>query len=116
MAIGTVYPPEWRWLVDEQTGRRVQQLTTLGSNDQLYFYNPSVTPDGGSLVFYSDRSRLSNLFRLDLRSGEIVQLTDAAPARAAYWLGTPPIRGVGVCVAALAEGGPALYYVDWEAA
>ena len=51
MAIGTVYPPEWRWLVDAQTGRRVRQLTALGSSYQLYFYNPSVTPDGGYLVF-----------------------------------------------------------------
>jgi len=110
MPIGTVYPPEWRWLVDAQTGRRVQQLTALGSNYQLYFYNPSVTPDGASLVFYSDRSGPSNLFRLSLASGEIVQLTDAAPARAEYWPFTPPIRGVGACLAALAEGGRALYY------
>ena len=109
MAIGTVYPPEWRWLVDEQTSRRVRQLTAVGSNYQLYFYNPSVTPDGGSLVFYSDRGGLSNLFRLDLNSGEIVQLTDAMPQRAAYWPFTPPIRGAGAC---LAESGQALYYFE----
>lgn len=112
MPIGTVYPSEWRELVDEQTGQRVRQLTAMGSNYQLYFYNPSVTADGGSLVFYSDRSGLSNLFRLDLHSGKIVQLTDAAPARAAYWPFTPPIQGVGACLAALAEGGRALYYFE----
>jgi signal transduction histidine kinase len=66
----------------------------IGTVFPLYFYNPSVTPDGGRLVFYSDRSGLSNLFRLDLASGEIVQVTDSQPARAEYWPFTPPIRGV----------------------
>jgi oligogalacturonide lyase len=112
MPIGTVYPAEWRWSVDAQTGRRVQQLTSLGSNYQLYFYNPSVTPDGRWLVFYSDRSGLSNLFRLDLASGEIVQLSDSPPLRAEYWPFTPPIQGAGAVLAALGEGGRTLYYFE----
>ena len=115
MPIGTVYPPEWQWSTDSQTGRRVQQLTATGSNYQLYFYNPSVTPDGRRLVFYSERSGLSNLFRLDLASGEIVQLTDSQPARAEYWPFTPPIRGVGACLAALGDGGRTLYYFEGNA-
>jgi oligogalacturonide lyase len=115
MPIGTVFPPEWRWLVDAQTGRPVQQLTALGSNYQLYFYNPSVTPDGRSLVFYSDRTGLSNLFRLDLASGEILQLTDAGPARAEYWPFSPPIRGVAACLAALGDEGRAVYYFEGNA-
>lgn len=112
MSVGQVYPAEWRWYIDQQTGRPVQQLTTLGSNYHLYFYNPSVTPDGRYVVFFSERTGLSNLFRLDLASGEIVQLTDARSVRAEYWPFTPPIRGVGACLAALGEGGRKVFYFE----
>ena len=33
-----------------------------------YFYNPAVTPDGRYLIFFSERTGLSNIFRIDLRS------------------------------------------------
>ena len=115
MPVGTTYPAEWRWLTDQETGRPVQQLTGIGSNYHLYFYNPSVTPDGRGLVFYSDRTGVSNLFRLDLASGEIVQLTDARPARADYWPFTPPIWGVASCLATLGDGGRTLYYFEGNA-
>lgn len=115
MPVGTIYPPEWRWLTDAKTGRPVQQLTGVGSNYHLYFYNPSVTPDGRSLVFYSDRTGVSNLFRLDLTRGEIVQLTDAPPLRAEYWPFSPPIRGVAACLAALGDQGRSVYYFEGQA-
>src|SRR5205823_4798311 len=51
----------------------------------------------------------------DLGSGEIVQLTDARPVRAEYWPFTPPIRGVGACLAALGDGGRTLYYFEGNA-
>src|SRR5437899_3484017 len=110
MPVGSVSPSEWSWTVDAQTGRFVKKLTATGSNYHLYFYNPSVTPDGRSLVFYSDRTGLSNLFRLDLASGQIVQLTDATPERAEYWPFSPPVRGAAACLAALADQGRSVYY------
>jgi oligogalacturonide lyase len=112
MSVGRLYPPEWRWITDAQSGRPVHQLTAVGHNYHLYFYNPTVTPDGRCLVFYSERTGLANLFRLDLASGEIAQLTDAAPARADYWPFTPPVRGVAVCLAALGDGGRRVYYFE----
>ncbi len=115
MPVGDRFAPEWQWQVDAQTGRPVQQLTSVGSNYHLYFYNPSVTPDGRSLIFYSDRTGLNNLFRLDLASGAIVQLTDAAPARADYWPFTPPILGAGACLAAVGDAGQSVYYFEGHA-
>src|SRR5690606_20346192 len=40
------------------------------------------------------------------------QLTDAAACRADYWPFTPPIWGVGACLAALGDGGQRVYYFE----
>lgn len=88
------------------------QLTATGNNCHLYYYNPSVTPDGRFLVFYSERTGRNNLFRLDLDSGEIVELTDAADVRTEGWPFTPPMRGLGACLACLGDGGRQVYYFE----
>ena len=112
MPVGSTYPSEWRSYADPQTGRMVRQLTSVGNNYHLYYYNPSVTPDGRWLIFYSERTGLNNLFRLDLSSGAIVQLTDARPRRAEYWPFTPPMRGLGACLACIGDGGRQVYYFE----
>jgi oligogalacturonide lyase len=113
MTAGTVYPAEWRTFRDPQTGRGVCQLTDSPAEDyHLYFYNPTVTPDGRYLIFYSERTGLSNLFRLELTSGEIVQLTDVSPARADYWPFTAPLKGVAACLSAIGSGGREVFYFE----
>jgi len=115
------WPPEWHTYRDSQTprtsrglrGREVTQLTDSAAEDyHPYFYNPAVTPDGRYLIFFSERTGLSNLFRLDLRSGEIVQLTDARPVRAEYWPFTGPAQGVGACLACIGSGGREAFYFE----
>lgn len=113
MTVGTVYPPEWKTYDDPQTGCVVTQLTASAAEDyHLYFYNPSVARGSNGreyLILISERTGISNLFRMDLQTGEIVQLTDAAPARADYYPFTyKPIRGVGACLPAL--GGCEVFY------
>jgi oligogalacturonide lyase len=113
MTVGTTYAPEWRELQDPLSGRQVWQLTDSPAEDyHLYFYNPSVTPDGKYLIFFSERTGVSNLFRLDLHSGIIVQLTDARPVRAEYWPFTESVKGVGACLAALGNHGQEVFYFE----
>ena len=113
MSVGAVFPPEWRTDRDSQTGRIVTQLTNSPTEDyHPYFYNPAVTRDGRHLLFFSERTGLSNLFRLDLRSGDIVQLTDVRPARAEYWPFTAAVRGAGACLAAIGSGGREAFYFE----
>ena len=113
MAVGETYAPEWRDYMDPLTGRRVCQLTNSPAEDyHLYFYNPSITPDGKYLIFFSERTGVSNLFRLDLQSGVIVQLTDALPVRAEYWPFTEAVQGVGACLPAIGNGGQEVFYFE----
>ncbi len=76
MAIGTITPAEW---TTETTpaGRRLTRLTGGGSNHYpLYYFVPSVTPDGRYFVCHGERTGEVQLYRVDLQSGEIGQLTD----------------------------------------
>ena len=92
---------------------KFRQLTDSPAEDyHLYFYNPSVTPDGNYLIFISERTGLSNLFRLDLRSGEILQLTDAEPVRAEYRPFTEAVTGVGSCLPAIGNRGQEVFYFE----
>lgn len=75
--IGDITPAEWTTETDPDTGRKLMRLTDGRSNSYaLYYFVPSVTPDGRFLVFHSERSGEVQLYRLDLASGEIGQLTD----------------------------------------
>lgn len=115
MAVGTRYPSERRTYRDAQTGRQVTQLTNSPAEDyHLYFYNPAVTPDGRYLIFFSERTGLSNLFRLQLDSGEIIQLTDTRPVRAEYWPFTEAVRGAGACLAAIGSAGREVFYFEGQ--
>jgi hypothetical protein len=74
--IGTVSPAEWT-IETTREGRRLMRLTSPdGHGYPLYYFTPSVTPDGRRLVFHSERSGEVQLYRLDLTTGEVGQLTD----------------------------------------
>src|SRR4030095_1203993 len=113
MTVGRTYPSEWREYADPLTGRQVRQLTDSPAEDyHLYFYNPSITPDAKYLIFISERTGASNLFRLDLQSGLILQLTDAGPVRAEYWPFTAAVKGVGSCLPTIGNGGHEVFYFE----
>ncbi|NCQ31793.1 MAG: oligogalacturonide lyase [Armatimonadetes bacterium] len=80
MTVGTVTPPEWRELTDPVSGVRLRQLTSYKTNSHhLYFTNPGWYAGGRKLLFGSERYNRSNLYGIDLESGEITQLTDLEP-------------------------------------
>ena len=59
------------WLMD-QNGRDARPLTTAETRADRY---PAVTPDGRYIVFVSTRTGNSNLYRLDVETGEQIALT-----------------------------------------
>ncbi|MDA0334070.1 MAG: hypothetical protein O2782_02780 [bacterium] len=75
MTIGQAYAAEIRETV--VGGRRLRQLTAARAHSYpLYYFIPSVSADGRWMVFHSERTGAVQLFRMDLDSGEMVQLSD----------------------------------------
>ena len=65
---------------DRVSGVEVTQLTNYrGHSHHFYFTNPGWYAGGRKLLFGSDRCDRTNLYGLDLESGEIEQLTDLEP-------------------------------------
>jgi hypothetical protein len=96
MTIGTRTPAEWRTFTDPETGRIIRQLTSAPANNYpLYYFIPSITPDNRFLVFHSERSGWVQLHRLDLNTGENVQMSDGCTRDAgwAIWC-QPRLRGI----------------------
>jgi hypothetical protein len=83
--IGDVTPAEWSHETDRDTGRKLTRLTDGASNAYpLYYFTPSVTPDGRHIVVHSERSGEVQLYRIDLRTGEVGQLTDGHTKEAGW--------------------------------
>ena len=78
-------PPEKRVYRDERTGRAVWQMTGCPGSDGTRCRNVSCYPeveaftaDERFVIFSSDRTGAWQLYRAELESGELAQLTDVA--------------------------------------
>ncbi len=77
MAIGDTSRTTFVHLSDPVTGRPVTRLTDLTVHcHHPYFYYRMFTPDGGKLLYVSDRTGHRNAYLLELATGTSVQLTD----------------------------------------
>lgn len=78
--VGTKYASEKRVFTDIKSGARITQLTNRGINFHFYFTENSFDLDGETIYFLSNRgheeTEIFNLFKMNLESGEMVQLTD----------------------------------------
>lgn len=74
------YPSEIRAYQDRVSGVMVRQLTSyLGHSHHVYFTNNGWWDHNRRLLFCSDRANASNLFSIEIESGEISRLTDFSP-------------------------------------
>ena len=77
MSKGHVFEDRIFQYTDKISGCNITKLTDyLGHSSHLYFTDPCWFNQGRSFVFTSDRNNHSNLFRYDLDSYKITQLTD----------------------------------------
>lgn len=79
--IGKEFRSEKRSYRDEKTGLEVTQLTQGDSNNYIfYFTDNSFTSGDREIYFMSDRAsaapEIYNIFKMDLDTGRIIQLTD----------------------------------------
>ena len=82
IGIGSRWESELNVYQDPVSGATVHQLTNYkGHSSHFYFTYPCWYDKGRKIVFYSDRENRTNLFGVDLESGDITQLTDLDPAQ-----------------------------------
>src|SRR5690349_1972184 len=75
---GKNFPSDWNSYSDPATEFEVIRLTDPAYSSHLpWYYNRALSRRGGFLLFWSDRTGSSQAFRIDHRSGERKQLTQA---------------------------------------
>lgn len=88
MSKGRIYHDKQFKYIDSYSNREVTQLTNyLGHSHHFYFTDECWLNNGRSFIFHSDRENSSNLFRYDLDTGTITQLTELQgphPSRGYY--------------------------------
>ncbi len=107
--IGKDWGVERQSYLDPVTGVRIWEMTKgPSSGDNLYFHFSNFTADNRYLIFVSDRTGSSQIFRAEVETGRLVQLTDdpaiqsrtACPdhteARRLYYLRGPEVFALDV--------------------
>ncbi|MCJ7548586.1 MAG: oligogalacturonate lyase family protein [Anaerolineae bacterium] len=91
--IGARWTSEMITYQDSKSGATIHQMTShKGHSNHFYFTYPCWYDDGRKIVFTSDRENRTNLFGVDLASGEITQLTDFAAEERLGSLSKNPVR------------------------
>lgn len=117
--VGRTFKSTRREIRDAKTGRRLSQLTDGDSFDMpMYYYIPTYDRDGRAIVFqrYDARTGEVQLYKIDVASGETVQLT-AAKTPNALWRPHLQSPGFGVrdlLCAVNTVGNEAIYFDDRE--
>ncbi len=80
------WPSEMSAFTDEKTGRTIKKLTAQRNNIHMYFTENSFVKGRDEIIFQSDRAYADdlapdenpqyNIYKMDLNSGDITQLTD----------------------------------------
>jgi oligogalacturonide lyase len=80
MPIGKIWPSEITEYDDTDSGAKVKQLTHHRAHSHhFYFTNSGWYANGNKLLIASDRNNATNLYGLDLQSGDMQQVTDLEP-------------------------------------
>jgi len=97
MSVGNRITLRRRERLDSVTKRRWTQLTSgRGYTYPLYFFGPSITRDGRTLVFYRFEDGQVQNWKLDLDGEEAVQLTNAKTRNCLWRFWDEPAAAYGV--------------------
>lgn len=115
-SIGTALPPEMTIFRDPDTGRTVKQFTTAKANSYpLYYFTPSITSDGRYCVIHSERSGWVQLYRMDIETGAMVQLTNGTDRNSGWFIWCEGhLRGIYNHLSALNVVRREVYYFEGE--
>ncbi len=110
---GTRISAEWKKV---EGPRETWQLTAAPHPSYpLYYFVPSHTADGKHLIFHSERSGWVQLYRMDLETGESVQLTQGTTREAGWEIWSEVrLRGVLDHLSALNTKTDEAFYFDQD--
>src|SRR5438874_2464509 len=92
---GRSFPSEWKRYSDPATEFDVYRLTAPAYSSHLpAYYNRALSRRGGFLIFSSDRTGSNQALRMDLKSGDCRQLTQAKELDASSLMMLPDERTV----------------------
>ena len=74
--VGKDWGVERQSYADPVTGVRIWEMTTTGASDNLYFHFSNFTADNRYLIFVSDRAGTPQIFRAEVTTGRLTQLTE----------------------------------------
>ena len=78
--VGRIWPSESTTFQDTDSATTVRQLTNYrGHSHHFYFTNSGWYANDTRLLIASDRGNATNLYSVDLTTGELLQVTDLAP-------------------------------------
>ncbi len=83
--IGRIWPSEKRTWIDAEFGCEITQWTNHPSGSWPLYFNIATFIDENHAIIVSERTGSANLFRLDLRSGELLQMTDEQALSGQVW-------------------------------
>jgi hypothetical protein len=114
--IGTALPAEMKTYRDPDTGRNIRQYTTAQANSYpLYYFSPSVTADNRYAVIHSERSGWVELYRLDMESGALTQLTAGTDRDSGWFIWCEGhLRGIYNHLSALSQARREVYYFQGD--
>ena len=78
--VGRVIPGEMKTWIDEHSKYEITQWTSKGESTHPYFTNESFIDDDTALIF-SERTGKKQLYKLNLMTGEMIQMTNAERLR-----------------------------------
>jgi oligogalacturonide lyase len=80
MSLGKIWPSEITEFEDVDSGAKVKQLTQHRAHSHhFYFTNSGWYANNSKLLISSDRNNATNLYGLDLQTGDLQQVTDLEP-------------------------------------
>jgi hypothetical protein len=114
--IGTRLAPELREYKDAETGRAIRQFTSARANSYpLYYFIPTVTADGRYAVLHSERSGWVQLYRLELATGAMAQLTAGTTRDSGWFIWCEGhLRGIFNHLSALNQASGEVWYFQDE--
>lgn len=83
--VGKIYESEKQTWIDAETSYEITQWTNNSARSWHLYFNIESFIDNDNVIIFSERSGKKNLFKLNLQSGQMIQMTDEENMDSDVW-------------------------------